>query len=199
MSPRRTRETWVFGYGSLVSKASMARTIGRVVGADEVAPARLAGYGRRWNYGALEVAGAWDRDGVRVADGVMVALGVVASADELCNGVIVRVSDDDLAGLDLRERHYDRTDVTDRIALAPPVDGIATAQPDGVRIVTYVPRPVAIEHYESARDVGRAAIRQDYWDLVTHAFTALGPRHLDEYRTTPLPDVPIVDMTWTPR
>lgn len=189
-----TPDTWVFGYGSLVSPASMARTIGRVVGPDEVAPARLAGFGRRWNYGALSVTGTWEHAGTSVATGVMVALGIEASASERCNGVLVRVSDHDLAGLDRRERHYDRTDVTDLIELAPPVAGRATAQPHGARIVTYVPRVEAIEHYRAGRDARRAAIRQDYWDLVDDAFATLGDDHHVEYRATPPPDIPIVEM-----
>ncbi len=40
---------WVFGYGSLVSPASMATTIGRSVAPADVAVAHLDGYGRRWN------------------------------------------------------------------------------------------------------------------------------------------------------
>lgn len=192
-------ETWVFGYGSLVSPASMATTIGRVAGPHDVAPAELAGFGRRWNYGALSVTGSWKHDGRSIVDGVMVALGLTPSDGERCNGVAVRVNDDDLVGLDLRERHYDRTDVTDQITLGEPVEGLATARPRDARIFTYVPRIEAVEHYTAGRDGGRAAIRQDYWNLVDDAFATLGPAHLEQYRTTPPPDIPIVEMTWTRR
>lgn len=194
-----TDDTWVFGYGSLVSPTSMARTIGRVAGADEIAVAQLDGYGRRWNYGAISVRGQWTHAGQVVTDGVMVALGVERSDGERCNGVVVRVSDDELARLDLRERSYDRTDVSDLITIEPPVAGTATARPAGARIVTYVPRPEAIAHYRTGRDQRRAAIRQDYWDLVDEAFARLGPQHLDQYRSTPAPDVPVVEMEWAAR
>ncbi len=65
-SPQRrpmSSDTWVFGYGSLVSPASLASTIGRHVGPDEVAIAHLDGYGRRWNYGSLHLRGDWQHDG----------------------------------------------------------------------------------------------------------------------------------------
>ncbi len=188
---------WVFGYGSLVSPASLALTIGHLVQPSAVAVAELGGYGRRWNYGAQHVRGAWTHDGVDIVDGVIVALGLVDAADETCNGVAVEVTDDELAGLDRRERDYQRTDVTDRITILDGVDGVAAAQPAGARFVTYVPRASAVDRYAAGRDAGRAAIRADYWDLVDGAFAALGRAHLSRYRTTPAPDVPIVEMQWT--
>ena len=190
-------ETWVFGYGSLVSPVSLATTIGRVVDPSEVAVATLAGYGRRWNYGAKHVRAAWTLDDIAVADGVMIALGLESSASESCNGVLVRVTDDDLTRLDRRERDYDRTDVTDLVSVDEPAAGVATATPQGSRFVTYVPRASAVERYETARDERRAAIRQPYWDLVRDAFDVLGGSHPARYGTTPAPDVPIVDMTWS--
>ena len=69
--------------------------------------------------------------------------GSIAAEGEHCNGVAVRVTDDELARLDWRERDYERTDVTDRIEAE-----LATG---AGRIVTYVPRPSAIERYEAAR------------------------------------------------
>lgn len=190
-------ETWVFGYGSLVSPASLATTIGRVVDPPDVAVATLSGFGRRWNYGAKHVRAEWTHEGVAVSDGVMVALGLESSPAESCNGVLVRVTEDDLRRLDRRERDYDRTDVTERVTVTEPVAGIATASPTGVRFVTYVPRRSAVDRYEIARDVGRAAIRQSYWDLVREAFTVLGGDHAARYADTPAPDVPIVEMTWS--
>jgi len=182
-----TAPTWVFGYGSLVSPTSMASTIGRTVAADDSAVAHLTGYGRRWNYGSMHLRGDWDHDGRRVVGGLVVSLGLAEASSEECNGVIVRVDDDELARLDWRERDYERTDVTERIRL----DGDAT-RPG--RVVTYVPRPSAIERYLVARDERRAGIRQSYWTLVDAAFADLGGDHADRYATTPPPDVPVVDM-----
>lgn len=177
----------MFGYGSLVSSASMASTIGRSVTAGDVLVAQLDGYERRWNYGSQHQRGDWHHGGVSVSRGVVVALGLAVVGDASCNGVIVRVSDDELALLDRRERDYDRTDVTDKIR-------VDHGSPDG-RIVTYVPRAAAVERYEAARDRGRAAVARSYWGLVADAFAALGAQHLERYATTPAPDVPVVDMS----
>ena len=179
--------TWVFGYGSLVSPTSMATTIGRDVHPADTAAAHLAGFGRRWNYGSLHLRGDWHHDGRRITGGLVVSLGLAAADDETCNGLAVRVDADELARLDWRERDYERTDVTDRIELDDdrPVRG---------RVVTYVPRPSAIERYLTARDEGRAGIRQSYWELVAAAFADLGGDHAERYARTPAPDVPVVDM-----
>jgi len=183
------RSVWVFGYGSLVSPASAARTIGRrVVPGIDAAPAELRGYLRRWNYGSLTQRGTWSRDGDLVR-GLVVALGLEPDADATCAGVVLRVDADELARLDQREAGYDRTDVTALVGVEAPdafVDG---------RVVTYVPRPSAVSRYVAARDAGTAAVRRDYWDLVHGAFDALGPGQLDRFvATTPLPDVPVADV-----
>jgi dephospho-CoA kinase len=177
---------WIFGYGSLVSSASMATTIGRTVAPTDVAVAHLDGYGRRWNYGSLHLRGDWRHAGIEVTQGLVVSLGLVASDAESCNGVIVRVTAEELAMLDWRERDYERTDVSDLIRTEG--DRI------GERVMTYVPRASAIERYEHARDRGRAGIRQSYWELVECAFGELGDDHLERYTATPAPDVPVVDM-----
>ena len=180
---------WVFGYGSLVSPASMARTLDRPVEIDDGWQiARLVGFGRRWNKGSLRLRGTWHHAGRRVDDGIPISLGVVEADGESCNGVAVRLRADEIASLDWRERDYVRTDVTDRITgAAGTIEGT---------VVTYVPREAAVARYEDARDTGRGAVRRDYWDLVHAAFAELGPDHLDQLTaTTPAPDVPIADIT----
>jgi cation transport regulator ChaC len=179
-------DTWVFGYGSLVSPASLATTIGRHVDADDVVVAHLHGYGRRWNYGSLHLRGDWRHGEIEVRQGVVISLGLVRSDAERCNGVAVRVTDEELAQLDWRERDYERTDVSDLLD---------AGELAGRRVVTYVPRPSAVERYQTARDAGRAAIRRSYWDLVDQAFADLGDDHATTYASTPAPDVPVLEMS----
>lgn len=189
-------DAWVFGYGSLVDPESLGRTLGRsVTPGTDFLEAELVGWGRRWNYGVGHVSGSWRRrDGVDVRDGVIVALGVVAAAGETVNGVVARVSDLELAALDVRERDYDRVEVTASIGLLA-VGNRAPFTVSGDRVVTYVPRPSAVERYERARDAGRAGIRSSYWGLVDAAFAVFGPGPLARYRSsTPSPDVPVVAM-----
>jgi dephospho-CoA kinase len=183
--------TWVFGYGSLVSPSSLGATLGRPVRLDDGGwfEAHVEGWGRRWNYGIGHVRGFWTAADGAVRELTLVALGVVPSPAESVNGVVVRVTADELARLDLRERDYDRVDVTDATSVAP--DG---AELDGP-VVTYVPRSRAIEAFEQARDAGRAAIEQRYWDLVDGAFAALGPDRVERYHaTTPAPEVPVLPI-----
>jgi cation transport regulator ChaC len=188
-------DTWVFGYGSLVSPASLASTIGRTVDPGHVVVAHLRGYSRRWNYGSLHLRGDWQHGGLSVEQGVVISLGLVSAADESCNGVAVRVTDDELARLDWRERDYERTDVTDLVVADPRSASTSTSTIAGGRVVTYVPRPSAVERYESARDGRRAAIRASYWELVTTAFRDLGHDHAAIFAATPEPDVPVVEMS----
>ena len=188
-------DTWIFGYGSLVSPTSMATTVGRTVAAEDVAIAHLDGYSRRWNYGSMHLRGDWHHDDVDVTEGLVVSLGLVAADTETCNGVIVRVTADELARLDWRERDYQRTDVTELIRFDDVQREHQLVRQRVERVMTYVPRPSAIERYEAARDSGQAGIRLSYRDLVSAAFGDLGGDHLARYEATPAPDVPVVDMT----
>lgn len=185
---RDHRSIWVFGYGSLVSPASVAVTIGReVTPGDGFRPATLDGHGRRWNYGSLRQRADWHGPFGAVDGGIVVSLGVVESPEEQTNGAVVRVTSDELGRLDRRESDYDCVEVTELIRL----DDAA-----GVDVVkTYVPRVSAIDRYERARVERRAAVGQGYVDLVERAFADLGDEELDRYRaTTPQPDVPVVEF-----
>ncbi len=181
--------TWLFGYGSLVSPASLASTIGRDPG-EGFHIAHVDHFGRRWNYGSKVLRGDWVHDGQEVVRGLVVSLGVVAAEGESCNGVVFDVDEDELAALDWRERDYERVDITD-------VTTVDVGRFDG-RVQVYVPRPSSIERYELARDEGRAAIRQSYWTLVEEAFAALGGDHAERYGRTPAPDIPVADIALHP-
>lgn len=179
---------WVFGYGSLVSPLSFGHTLGRELrhGVDFF-EAEVADFGRRWNYGVIHTTGWWGEDGLSEEEWTIVALGVVPAAGETTNGVVGWVDDTELAALDRRERYYDRVDVTATATVA----GGEVSGP----IVTYVPRAEAVGHYEAARDRGRAAIQQRYWELVDDAFAAFGEDRRERYHaTTPDPDVPVLPL-----
>lgn len=179
---------WVFGYGSLVSPVSFGHTLGR-----ELTPgvdffeAELIGYGRRWNYGTDVTFAAVGPDGVERSDWTFIALGLVEGPDETTNGVIGWVDDVELAALDLRERRYDRVDVTALTTHRLP--DVASEAP----VVTYVPRAEPIAAFEAARERGVAAITARYWDLVDEAFGDLGDDRRERYHaTTPASGLPVL-------
>ncbi len=183
---------WVFGYGSLVSPVSFGFTLGRDLtpGVDFL-EAELVGYGRRWNYGTGFTFTTVAEDGEGDVEWTFVALGLIRAIDETTNGVVGWVDDAELAALDLRERQYDRVDVT---TLASVSDDATDAVRDAP-IVTYIPRSEAVRIYEVAKARGTAAITTRYWDLVDGAFAALGPDRRARYHaTTPDPGIPIVEV-----
>lgn len=189
--------TWIFAYGSLVCPTSLASTIGRSMAVGSgMHVAELAGYRRAWNYGSEVLRGDWtDEQGNETVGGLVVSLGIVAAPTDAINGVVFAVDADELADLDWRERAYDRVDITNHITLL----GASASVELDERIAVYVPRPAAIARYELHRDSGTAGIRRSYWDLVEAAFHDLGADHGDWYRrTTPPPDVPVVDITLDP-
>ena len=184
---------WVFGYGSLVSPLSFGHTLGRDLqpGIDFF-EAEVAGYGRRWNYGTGFEFTAPAEPGGTPTDWTFVALGVVVSATETTNGVVGWVNDPELAELDLRERQYDRVDVTSAVTFGD--DAARTAVGDAP-VVIYVPRVEPIRIYEAARRARRRGDHEAVLGSRRRAFADLGPDRRERYHaTTPAPDIPIVAM-----
>jgi cation transport regulator ChaC len=151
---------FVFGYGSLVSPESVALTLGHAIDRSAFAPAELRGWRRAWNVGS-DKASHPERtfrlaDGT-VYDGLTVVLGL--EEGDSCAGAVFPVTEDDLALLDVRERNYDRVDVTDDIAWA--------SRPDDCTIYTYTPKTTALEKIAVAL-AGRRRInvRRGYVDIV---------------------------------
>lgn len=179
---------WLFGYGSLVSRASFSHTLGRqlALGVD-FHQAELSGHARRWEYSIRSVpVDAVDLPVTASSDWTIVVLGVTPVPDASVNGVIGWVGADELAEFDVRERTYQRVDVTDRIT-------VHDARWAGEQVVTYVPTETPRQRYDDARARGTAVVDERYWKLVDSAFASLGAdRQRRFHASTPAPDVPIV-------
>ncbi len=167
---------FVFGYGSLVEPADSAH------------PAELTGARRAWTVAmdnTVDLPGYkhyLDVEGSRPA--VCVAfLDLVDDPASTVNGVCRPVDPADLMALDLRERQYDRVDVTHRVTPAPG------------RIWTYVGRADARRRADRARATGTLRVGRVYLDTVTAAFDRLGPdqRAAFDAGTDPA-GVPVVDL-----
>lgn len=171
----------LFAYGSLVSPASLAATIGCPVAAGRgPLPAVLGDHAREWMVGSdreshperVLVA----EDGA-VFDGTLAVLGIRAEAGAVCTGAVYELDDAVVASLSVRERNYTLAEVS--------------VQVNGARgwwtVVTFVPRPGAVERLRRARAAGTAVVRAGYADLVADAFRRLGPGQGEAYARTTVP------------
>lgn len=171
----------LFAYGSLVSPASLAATIGAPVPVGRgPLPAVLGDHAREWIVGS-------DREShperVLVAEdgsvfgGTLAVLGIRAAAGAVCTGAVYELDDAVVASLSLRERNYTLVEVSVQ------VDGGRRPRP----VVTFVPRPGAVERLRRARLAGTAVVRAGYADLVADAFRQLGPGQAEAYLRTTVP------------
>ncbi len=193
----------VFGYASLVSPESAARTLGRPL-PREPELAQLPGWRRRWSLAREneKVEKTFAR-----ADGSIpkYVLGLNLESTEGggigafsphteekspigANGVLIEVTEEELARLDVREMRYDRTEVS---AGVHPLDAsVSSLRYD--RIVTYTAKPA---HYAPAPPPD-AVVLSSYAAMVEAAFAALGEQQLQHYRdTTDPPPVEVVAAT----
>lgn len=172
----------VFGYGSLVSRASVGATLGRPAPAP--VPARLEGWRRRWslvrdNRTAEKgfeplAAGRFDH-----CLGLNVEPDPTGAGRGAPNGALIELTEAELDRLDLREIRYRRVDVTTAFA------------PAGFdKVVTYTARA---EHF-AATPPERSVVIATYLTAVEAAFAELGDGELATFRTTTdEPPAPVVE------
>lgn len=177
-----TEELFVFGYGSLASRASVERFLDRRLHDTEFVPARLVGHRRCWNVAmnnSLDVPGYksyTDVDGGR-PDIFVGFVGIEPANGAEVNGVLIHVSDDELRRLEHRERNYTSIDVS---------QGVHTDHelPARCRLVTFNPRAEARQRADAARDAGTLYATESYVQMVEEAFRSLGPDQLRAYRSS---------------
>ncbi len=184
---------WLFGYGSLVSRASFEHTLGRRLG-DDFHEVDVEGYQRRWEFSIRDVPTtavlAPPSPGRAPTDRwTITVLGLVEAPSCTVNGVVGRVTSDELAAFDRRERTYRRADVTHRTC----VDGAPWRSGS---VVTYLPTELPRARYRLARAGGTAVVDARYRQLVDDAFGRLGPeQHRRYHASTAVPQVPIVTLS----
>ncbi len=165
----------LFAYGSLVGRASAARTLARPVRHARVVT--LPGWRRRWSQA---------RDNLRSEktfarrDGSIppYCLGLNLEPEAgggAPNGVLIEVGEEDLERLAAREVRYDRIDVTDHLA---PIEG----EPFD-RVFTFTAKR---ENFAPDPPPG-AVILAAYARAVESAFASLGRDQLERFRETTEP------------
>jgi hypothetical protein len=179
---------FVFAYGSLSAGT------GSPPGA-EPAVVTLMGASRVWDV-AMDnrqtIAGY--KYYVAAADGARPAVHVVfldlADAPGVaCPGLLLPVSEAELAALDRRERNYDRHEVSDRIRPDP---GVALAE--GRRIWAYRGSTAARERYRAALAAGSAVVERSYRTAVEAEFARRGLRERYDASTRE-PECPVIELT----
>lgn len=170
----------VFGYGSLVSRASVAKTLGH--DAVPPVPARLAGWRRRWslvrdNARAEKGFEPIEGDPFDYCLGLNLEREPEAPEEAWPNGGLIEMTAAELDRLDLRELRYDRVEVT------ADVRSEETESLDAV--FTYTAKP---ENF-AAHPPPRSVVLASYLRACEAAFAELGPDELVAFgRTTdPVP------------
>jgi hypothetical protein len=173
---------YVFGYGSLAAWAAHAS-----------APAELDGARRVWGV-AMDNREAIP--GYKVfldpADGSRPPVHVAfldldltggAPGEPSVNGILVAVDAVALAAFDRRERNYERTDVTDRVAGAPG------------RVWAYTGSAGGRARLAAGLRQGTAVVSRAYLDGVREAFARLGDGQAERFRaTTQPPPAPVREL-----
>ena len=162
----------LFAYGSLVSAASLGRTLGRPI--EGAVTTRLPGWRRRWSQVRDNLT--TEKTFAHAEGGVVPShcLGLNLEPDPTAegpNGVLLEVSEDELERLAIREIRYDRIDVTDAIG----ADVAAFT-----RVATFTAKP---ENFAPTPPRG-AVILAPYLREVEAAFEALGTDQLELFRST---------------
>src|SRR5262245_6968014 len=99
--------SYLFGYGSLLSPGSAARTLQRPLTSADLSPARVPGFRRTWT-AAAEVTVTQESV---PRDYTARFLDLSAVPGSICNGVLLEIHESEWNRLDLRERNYRRVEV----------------------------------------------------------------------------------------
>lgn len=166
-------ETLVFGYGSLVHRASLERGLRRPVRPGDVVPTRLRDRARVWGTAEHVFSAGLGRE-VRAR-----FLDLVPRVGASVNGVLVRVSEGELAAMRIREKTYALEDVTE----------LVVERPEGVRVVAFAS--------PAGRVFDGECVLSEYVRLVEEGFASFGAAFLDEFRSaTETPPVQLVEGTY---
>jgi hypothetical protein len=170
-------ETAVVGYGSLLSKASIAKTLGRAYdGPFHVC--NVEGWRRTWD-AAMPNRTQWFKErGARVFPQQILYLNATKDSGPPMNAVVFVVAGDELAAMNRREWIYDAVEVTQALR------GCAVT---GGKAILYSAKA---EHtLRGSGDTRKEAVRASYLRILAEGLEGLGEDFRSEYRRT-TDDVP---------
>lgn len=89
---------YLFGFGSLINLASAQKSFKRILTQNDLIPIKIKGYERVWN--AIESI----QFGTEIVNGVF--LNIQKNEDAILDGVVIKISQEELEILKLREKNY---------------------------------------------------------------------------------------------
>lgn len=170
-------EAGIVGYGSLLSKASLERTLEREYRGPFVA-CSLPDWRRTWDVRQPNRAYFCETADGRMYPENILYLNVTRGAGAILNGVVIVVTAEQLLALDAREWMYDRVAVTERLQ---------DVRVTGGDVYLYAAKPEFVVHGVESPCI--AAVRATYLDIVETGLANLGPpfRAAYELSTDPVP------------
>jgi hypothetical protein len=160
-------KNYVFGYGSIINLESAAKTLGRPIKDDDAFIVDLQNYVRIWRVVAPVIV---HRDGEQLIHAVF--LDIQNQVGKSVNGILIDLSIDELNKLDIREKHYNRIDITPHVR--PPLDNS--------RIFAYQGKPqFFVENFADPKVLAR------YVDIVYQGIRHWGTDFQEKYEATTLP------------
>ena len=181
-------ETAVIGYGSLLSRASIGKTLGREYDGP-FAACHLDGWRRTWDASMPNEAFYFEDGASRVYPRHILYLGIRRAPGELMNAMLFVVPAGELAAMHGREWIYTPTVIN---------DALRGVEVEGGDAIVYVTRD---EHVlRDVRDRRDAAVRASYVRIVANALDGVPSEFREEYaRTTdPVPEHLVIDDTLDP-
>jgi pimeloyl-ACP methyl ester carboxylesterase/cation transport regulator ChaC len=168
----------IFGYGSLLSVASLERTLGRKYNGPFLT-CDLIGWHRTWDVSMPNSTYSFfGEDSTWTTPEKILYLNIQRQQDSRVNGVLFVITDEDLEAFDRREWIYERVHINDDLRGVNITNGSAWAF-------------VGKEEYRTANAIHPAhvAVRQTYLNILKAGIKALGPRFASAYErsTDPVP------------
>lgn len=130
-------------------------------------------------------------------DGFVTFLNLYPSENSQILGILFEVNDQEIQHLDLRERNYQRLEISDawfesgsHFWTEPGSDALPMPLTESWEFPTSCPTWVysgldaAVQRYQQGMTAAKIAIAQPYAAAVTAAYASLGPAALQNYQTT---------------
>jgi cation transport regulator ChaC len=165
-------EVALFGYGSLLMRESMERSLGRTYEKAFV-DCELDGWRRTWDIAMPNRTIVAEHEGQRFTPAKILYLNVRREAATRLNGVLFVVSHAELAAFDKREWIYTRQNVTRDLRGVALESGTA---------YTYVGMPNY--HWDGTGSVRDVAVRRSYLALIDEALRRRPPEFAAAYRAS---------------